>query len=103
MKELTSLAGVGRKTANCILGNCFNIPAIITDTHVIRVSQRLGLTENTTGDKIEKDLLEIIPEEKQTAYSLSIGEHGRTICNARKPKCGDCVINKLCPGAFKSS
>jgi endonuclease-3 len=97
MKELTSLAGVGRKTANVILVNCFSIPAIITDTHVIRLSQRMGLSENETGDKVESDLLKIIPEDKQIAYSLSVSEHGRVLCKARKPKCDECVISELCP------
>ena len=101
MEDLTSLSGVGRKTANAIRGNCFGIPAIITDTHVIKVSQRLGLTEKETGDKIEMDLVKIIPEDKQLTYSLTIGRHGREICMARKPKCGECVINELCPSAFK--
>ncbi len=97
MEELTSLPGVGRKTANCVLAHCFGKPAIITDTHVIRLSQRLGFSENENADKIEADMMDIIPENKQTLYSLVVGEHGRQICNARKPKCPECVINKLCP------
>jgi endonuclease-3 len=97
MDELTSLPGVGRKTANVIMGNCFGKQAIMTDTHVIRVSQRLGFTENENGDKVEADLVQIIPEDKQTLYSLVISEHGRLICNARKPKCPECVVSQLCP------
>ncbi len=100
MDELTSLPGVGRKTANVVLGNCFGKPAIMTDTHVIRVSQRLGFSENEIGDKVEADLLKIIPEDRQTLYSLVVGEHGRQVCHARKPKCPECVINKSCPSAF---
>jgi len=99
--DLTSLSGVGRKTANVILANCFGKPAIITDTHVIRLSQRMEFSENETGDKIESDLLKIIPEEKQISYSLSVSEHGRQVCKARKPKCAECVINELCPSNGK--
>lgn len=99
MNELTSLPGVGRKTANVILGNCFGVPAIMTDTHLIRVSARLGLTDNTDPDKIEQDMKKIIPDEKQTLYSHVIGEHGRLVCKARKPMCTECVVNKICPGA----
>lgn len=101
MEELTSLPGVGRKTANVILGNCFGVSAIMTDTHVIRLSQRLGLTDNNNPDKIEADLVKIIPEEKQTLYSHIIGEHGRNICKAKKPLCPECVINTLCPSNGK--
>ncbi len=101
MDELTSLAGVGRKTANVVLGNCFGVPAIMTDTHLIRVSQRLGLVDTDKPDKIEMELKEIIPENKQVKFSHVIGEHGRQICKAKKPMCDDCVINKLCPSAFK--
>lgn len=97
MEELTKLAGVGRKTANVILGNCFGQPAIMTDTHVIRVSQRLELSESDKADKLEMDLKAIIPEDNQTRYSLVIGEHGRQICKAKKPLCPDCVVNKYCP------
>ena len=101
MEELTSLAGVGRKTANVILGNCFGKPAIMTDTHLNRVSQRLGLTDNDNPEKIESDLVKIIPDEKQTLYSHVIGEHGRHICKAKKPLCPECVINSLCPSNGK--
>lgn len=101
MDELTSLAGVGRKTANVVLGNCFDVPAIMTDTHLIRVSLRLGLTDNTNPDKIEFDLKKIVPESKQTLYSHIIGEHGRQVCKAKKPMCRECVINDLCPSAYK--
>ena len=101
MDELTSLAGVGRKTANVVLGNCFGVPAIMTDTHLIRLSQRLGLVDTDKPDKIEMELKEIIPENKQVKFSHVIGEHGRKVCKAKKPTCDDCVINKLCPSAFK--
>jgi endonuclease-3 len=98
MEELVELAGVGRKTANVVLGNCFGIPAIMTDTHLMRVSARLSLSEQDKPEKIEIELKKIIPDKQQVKYSHLIGEHGRIICNARKPLCGNCVINKLCPG-----
>jgi endonuclease-3 len=100
MDELTSLAGVGRKTANVVLGNCFGVPAIMTDTHLNRVSQRLGLVDTDVPDKIEAELKAIIPEAKQTKFSHIIGEHGRKICKSKKPLCDECVVNKLCPSAF---
>lgn len=98
MEELVELAGVGRKTANVVLGNCFGSPAIMTDTHLMRVSTRLGLSEQDKPEKIEIELKEIIPDNVQVKYSHLIGEHGRIICNARKPLCSNCLINKLCPG-----
>lgn len=101
MDELTELAGVGRKTANVVLGNCFGQPAIMTDTHLNRVSQRLGLVDTDVPEKIEAELKAIIPPEKQTRYSHIIGEHGRQICKAKKPNCTECVVNKLCPSAGK--
>jgi endonuclease-3 len=101
MGELTSLAGVGRKTANVILGNCYGVPAIMTDTHLNRVTQRLGLADTDVPDKIEAELKEIIPDNRQVKFSHVIGEHGRGVCKSRKPLCEECVINKLCPSAFK--
>ena len=102
MDELTKLAGVGRKTANVVLGNCFGEPAIMTDTHLNRVSQRLGLTDNDKPEKIEMDLKEIIPDNMQVKYSHVIGQHGRTICKAKKPLCGECVVCELCPSCNKT-
>ena len=101
MGELTSLPGVGRKTANVILGNCFGQPAITTDTHLMRVSQRLGLVDSSEPEKIEMELKEIIPPERQMKFSHLIIWHGREICKARKPLCAECPVNKLCPSAFK--
>lgn len=101
MDELTKLAGVGRKTANVVLGNCFGEPAIMTDTHLNRVSQRLGLTDNDKPEKIEMDLKEIIPDKMQVKYSHVIGQHGRTICKAKKPLCTECVVCELCPSCSK--
>ncbi|MEM7008639.1 MAG: endonuclease III [Thermodesulfobacteriota bacterium] len=99
MDELTKLAGVGRKTANVVLGNYFGIPGIIVDTHIKRLSTRLGFTKNTDPTKIEYDLNELIPQEKWTIFSNSLGDHGRTVCHARKPICGDCMLSHLCPSA----
>ncbi len=101
MEELTELAGVGRKTANVVLGNYFGIPGIIVDTHIKRLSTRLDLTTNSDPTKIEYDLNELIPEEKWTIFSNSLGDHGRTVCHARKPMCADCMISHLCPSAGK--
>ncbi len=103
MDELTALAGVGRKTANVVLGNCFGIPAIMTDTHLNRVTQRLGLVDTDVPDKIEAELKTIVPDDKQVKFSHVIGEHGRQVCKARKPLCDECVISKLCPNAGKFS
>ena len=101
MNELTALAGVGRKTANVVLGNCFGEPAVMTDTHLNRVTQRLGLVDTDVPDKIEAELKQIIPDSKQVKFSHIIGEHGRQICKARKPMCDECVINSYCPSKGK--
>ena len=101
MNELTALAGVGRKTANVVLGNCFGEPAVMTDTHLNRVTQRLGLVDTDVPDKIEAELKQIIPDSKQVKFSHIIGEHGRQICKARKPMCDECVINSYCPSNGK--
>jgi endonuclease-3 len=97
MDDLVHLAGVGRKTANVILGNAFDVPGITVDTHVSRVSYRLGLTNHTNAEKIERDLMEVIPEKEWTMFSHRVIYHGRQICHARKPKCDVCVLNKICP------
>ncbi|MBU1912475.1 MAG: endonuclease III [Candidatus Omnitrophica bacterium] len=103
MEELTSLPGIGRKTANVILSSGFGIVAgVVVDTHVIRLSRRLGLAKNTDPGKIEEDLMKSVPAEDWGIVSHLMILHGRKICNARKPLCADCVINKLCPSAFKN-
>jgi endonuclease-3 len=99
MKELTRLAGVGRKTANVILGYAFGIPGIVVDTHCKRLSRRLGLTRQEDPNKIERDLMELLPPEQWTAFSHRLILHGRKICHARKPECQLCSINDLCPSA----
>src|SRR5256885_15032921 len=100
MEELTALPGVGRKTANVVLGNAFkkNV-GIVVDTHVSRVSARLGLTANSDPVKIEEDLMKLIPQKEWTVFSHRLIYHGRQICIARKPKCSECRLNELCPSA----
>jgi len=99
MDELLTLPGVGRKTANCVLGDAFGIPGITCDTHVIRLSRRLGLSENSDPVKLEFDLAEIVPKKNWTLFSHLLIYHGRNICKARKPSCPDCPIAKYCPSA----
>lgn len=96
LDELVSLPRVGRKTANMVLADAFGIPGIIMDTHVIRLSQRIGLSDKKIPDKIEQDLLEIVPEKEKTIFSHLLAFHGRNICVAKKPKCEQCKINSLC-------
>ena len=101
MDELLTLNGVARKTANVVLGNAFGIASgVVVDTHVSRLSQRLGLTEAIVPEKIEKDLQELVPEKDWIMFPHWIIAHGRKICQARKPKCAECVLNDLCPSAF---
>jgi len=101
MEELTSLPGVGRKTANVILSSGFGkIAGIVVDTHVRRLSRLLGLTKNIYPERIEEDLMKLIPRRDWGVISHLLILHGRRICNARKPLCGDCKINKICPSAF---
>lgn len=98
MDELTALPGVGRKTANVVLGNAFETPAgIVVDTHVARVSGRLGLTANADPEKIEHDLIPLLPRSKWTSFAHRLIYHGRETCEARKPQCAACVLNDLCP------
>ena len=96
LEELITLPGVGRKTANVILGNAFGIPGMVVDTHVKRVSQRIGLTKNDDPVKIEFDLMEIVPKEEWTPFSNLLIWHGRRTCTARKPLCEQCPIRKWC-------
>lgn len=102
MKELLELPGVGRKTANCVLGGAYGINSgVVVDTHVERLSHRLGLTKQKTAEKIEQDLMNIIPERDWYDFSNMVILHGRQVCNARKPNCPDCALNSLCPSASK--
>lgn len=97
MEELLKLPGVGRKTANCVLGAAFDIPGVVVDTHVKRLTLRLGLTENTDPDKIEFDIQKLLPEERWRRFSDILIYHGREICNARKPAHDRCPVFNLCP------
>ena len=101
MRELVALPGVGRKTANVVLGNAFGVDeGIVVDTHVRRVSNRLGLTENQDPEKIERDLIRMVPQEDWTVFSHLLIFHGRRVCKARKPDCPNCVLNDICPSAY---
>jgi len=100
MEELVELPGVGRKTANVVLGNAFNTPAgVVVDTHVGRVSGRLGLTASADPVVIEQDLMKLLPREKWTQFAHRMIYHGRETCIARKPQCEVCVLNDICPSA----
>ncbi|MFC1737796.1 endonuclease III [Planctomycetota bacterium] len=101
MTELVKLPGVGRKTANVVLGNAFGKPAIACDTHVIRLSRRLRLSSNSDPVKLEFDLAEIIPKKNWTLFSHLLIFHGRNVCKARRPDCESCSILKYCPAANK--
>lgn len=97
--ELTKLDGVGRKTANVVVGNAFNLPGIIVDTHISRLSKRLCLSGSKNPVRIEADLMKLLPRKDWTFFSNSLGDHGRTVCKARRPKCNVCKISPLCPSA----
>jgi len=99
--ELTKLPGVARKTANLVLSNAFGInQGIAMDTHVRRLSKRLGLSEEQQNDKVERALMKIIPKEKWFDFTYLLIAHGRNICTARNPECGQCVLKEFCPSAF---
>lgn len=101
MEEILELPGVARKTANVVLSNAYGIvEGIAVDTHVRRLAQRLGLTKNDDPVKIEQDLMNLVPRDKWMRFTDLLIFHGRRICTARKPKCEECVLNKLCPSAF---
>ena len=97
IEELTALPGVGRKTANVIRGNIYHQPSIVVDTHVKRISKKLGLTTEEDPEKIEFALMEVLPEEYWILYNIHIIQLGRTICTARSPKCGECFLKDVCP------
>jgi endonuclease III len=100
MAGLVSLPGVGRKTANVVLGNAFGVDeGVVVDTHVRRVSRRLGLTAEKDPEKIEQDLLGVVPEGERTLFSHLLIFHGRRVCKARKPDCPGCVLNDICPSS----
>ncbi|MHB1034932.1 MAG: endonuclease III [Pirellulales bacterium] len=98
MEELVALPGVGRKTANVVLGTAMGITSgVVVDTHVGRISRRLGLTDQKDPEKVERDLMELIPKSEWIDFSHRLIQHGRRICTSRKPKCGQCVLDRLCP------
>ena len=97
LDDLVSLSGVGRKTANIVLGNAFGRQTIGVDTHVMRLSQRLGFTKQIDPDKIEADLMTIVPEKQRVRFCHLMQYHGRRVCLAKKPNCRECTIEKLCP------
>lgn len=98
IEELTALAGVGRKTANVIRGNIYNEPSIVVDTHVKRISKKLGLTKEEDPEKIEYDLMKVLPKDHWILWNIHIITLGRTVCVARRPKCGQCFLMEHCPG-----
>jgi endonuclease-3 len=97
MEALVPLAGVGRKTANVLLGSAFGVPGITVDTHVGRLSRRLGLTKETDPEKVERDLMRLIPRKEWTPFSHRMIYHGRQVCHARKPDCDRCTLATFCP------
>ncbi|KPJ61123.1 MAG: endonuclease III [Latescibacteria bacterium DG_63] len=99
IEELTSLRGVGRKTANVVLSNVHGRPAVVVDTHVKRVALRLGLTRNTDPDRIEQDIMRLLPGDYWSPFSGALILHGRAVCAARKPRCQACVVENLCPSS----
>ena len=101
MDELLTLDGVGRKTANVILGNVYDIPSIVVDTHVKRISNRLNFTKNSDPTLIEEDLMKVLPKEHWILYNIQIITFGRNICFARNPKCNECPLNHLCDAKDK--
>ena len=102
LEELTALPGVGRKTANVVLGNAYGQPAIAVDTHVFRVSQRLGLAKSDDPEKVHDQLCQVIPQPKWTHFCHLLTTHGRRVCMARKPACPTCPVRALCPWPGKS-
>jgi endonuclease III len=97
LEALTPLPGIGRKTANVVLGNAFGVPGITVDTHVGRLSRRLGLTEEDDPVKVEFALMDLVPKKEWTDFSHRMIFHGRQVCHARKPRCSSCSLNKYCP------
>ncbi len=103
LEELTALAGVGRKTANVIRGNIYHDPSIVVDTHVKRISKRLGFTKHDDPVKVEMDLMKVLPKDHWILYNIQIITFGRNICFARSPKCADCFLNDICKSKDKAS
>jgi endonuclease III len=101
MEDLVTIPGVGRKTANVVRSVGFDLPGLPVDTHVLRLTRRLGLTDETDPVKVERDVGALVPRKEWGTLSLRLILHGRRVCDARRPRCGECVLNHLCPSAFK--
>lgn len=102
LNEMIKLPGVGRKTANLVLGETHHIPGIVVDTHVRRLAKRLGLTDSDNAEKIEQDLMRLIPEGRWTLFSFQLINHGREVCKAKKPACDRCTLSDICPSSTKN-
>ncbi len=103
MEGLLKLPGVARKTANIVIANAYGkVEGIAVDTHVFRLAHRFGLSENKDADKVERDLMAVIPREDWFAVNYRFIDHGRAVCTAKRPACGACTLNDICPGAFKT-
>jgi len=100
MNDLVELPGVGRKTANCVLGECFNVPSMVIDAHMIRIMNLLGFSNTKNAVKMERELMEIFDEEKWVKLTHMIIDHGRAVCIARRPQCLKCVLSGICPSAL---
>lgn len=96
VEDMTELPGIGRKTANMVVGGAFGLPAIIVDRHVMRVAQRIGLTKQKNADKIEKELMQVVPKDKWTTFSLLLMTHGKEVCTAKAPRCDRCAVCEMC-------
>lgn len=103
LEALVKLPGVGRKTANCVLGECFQKPVMVVDTHMIRIMNLLGFTRSRNAEKIEQDLRALFPEQHWVRLTHMVIDHGRAVCIARRPRCQECVLNELCPSALVPS
>lgn len=103
LAELVTIPGAARKTANVVLGVCFGkAEGVVVDTHVLRISRRLGLAKSTTPEKVERELMKILPQDRWIKYSHQIIHHGRAVCVARKPKCGECALEMVCESKDKT-
>lgn len=100
MEDLIKLPGVGRKTANCVLGTAFGIPSVVIDTHMVRIMGLLGFTDSKNPEKIEREIMEITPTKEWINLTHLIIDHGREICIARRPKCSECRLNDICPSSL---
>ena len=103
LEELVKLPGVGRKTANCVLGTCYQVPAMVIDTHMVRIMNLLGLVKDKDPVRIEHEMMKLLPPEEWVALTHRVIEHGRAVCIARRPQCEECVLAEICPASKTSS